>query len=45
MDGVGVILGDVLMQNWHVVFDKNSGYLGFGSQSSCPIASDVPLRI
>jgi len=31
-----VILGDVFMQNYHVVFDQQQDAVGFGPVSSCP---------
>jgi len=31
-----MILGDVFMQNWHVVFDRQHSQIGFGPVSSCP---------
>lgn len=35
MDGLGVILGDVLIQAFHVVFDVAQDAVGFGPLSSC----------
>jgi hypothetical protein len=37
-DGLPIILGDVVMQNWHVVFDKQKNMVGWGPLSSCPSA-------
>lgn len=44
MDSLGLlILGDVWIQNFATVFDKNSGYIGFGPKTLCPKAgSSVP---
>lgn len=39
MDSTPIILGDVLLQNYHVVFDTNSMYMGFGPLSGCPAPS------
>jgi len=36
MDGLPVIIGDVFMQAYHVVFDRNKDLVGFGPLSSCP---------
>jgi hypothetical protein len=36
MDGLGIIVGDIFMQRYHVAFDKNNGKIGFGPLSSCP---------
>jgi len=38
MDSTPVILGDVLIQNYHVVFDKEDSVIGFGSLTNCPSA-------
>jgi len=35
--GSGVILGDVVMQGFHVIFDKTNLRVGFAPLSSCPI--------
>jgi hypothetical protein len=34
--GLPVIIGDVFMQRYHVVFDKYEDRVGFGPLSSCP---------
>jgi len=34
--GLPIILGDVLMQRYHVVFDRHQEKIGFGPKSSCP---------
>jgi len=34
----GIIIGDVVLQGYHVVFDKNLDKIGFGPLSSCPSA-------
>jgi len=36
MDNLGVILGDVLIQRYHVIFDREQDKVGFGPLSSCP---------
>ena len=36
MDGNGIIIGDVIMQRYHVVFDRYNSKVGFGPLSSCP---------
>jgi len=33
-----IILGDVMMQRYHTVFDRYEGYVGFGPLSTCPTA-------
>jgi hypothetical protein len=33
-----IILGDIIMQNYHVVFDLDHNQVGFGPLSSCPTA-------
>jgi len=38
MDGLPVIIGDVFIQAFHVVFDRNKDLVGFGPLSSCPSA-------
>jgi len=38
MDGLPVIIGDVFIQAYHVVFDRNKDLVGFGPLSSCPSA-------
>jgi hypothetical protein len=35
LDGLPVILGDVLIQRFHVVFDLQQDAVGFGPLSSC----------
>jgi hypothetical protein len=35
-DSLPVIIGDVVMQNYHVVFDKQASQVGFGPLSGCP---------
>jgi len=35
-DGLPIILGDIALQNYHVVFDKKASMLGWGPLSSCP---------
>jgi len=37
--GDGTILGDVFMQNFHVVFDRVNSQIGFGDNSTCPTPS------
>jgi len=36
MDGLGVIIGDIFMQRYHVAFDKNLDQIGFAPISTCP---------
>jgi hypothetical protein len=36
MDNLPIIIGDVFMQRYHVVFDKNTDKIGFGPISTCP---------
>jgi len=36
IDELPVIIGDVFMQNFHVVFDRATDMVGFGPLSSCP---------
>ena len=36
MDSTPVIIGDVLIQKYHVVFDKQAMRIGFGPLSGCP---------
>jgi len=44
-DSLPVIIGDVVMQNYHVVFDKNLGQVGFGPLSGCPTTKKTkPFR-
>jgi len=31
-----IILGDVFMQKFHVVFDRNEALVGFGNKTTCP---------
>ncbi len=38
MDSTPIILGDVLIQNYHVVFDKHDSVIGFRPLSGCPTA-------
>ncbi len=38
MDSTPIILGDVLIQNYHVVFDKYESVIGFRSLAGCPVA-------
>ena len=33
--GVGMILGDVVMENYYVVFDKTNSRLGFAPVAKC----------
>jgi hypothetical protein len=35
-----IILGDVFMQRFHVVFDRDEGYVGFGNLSTCPTSNE-----
>jgi len=35
-NGLGTNLGDIFMQGWHVVFDRENSKVGFGPLSSCP---------
>eukprot|EP01124_Arcella_intermedia_P008645 TRINITY_DN154_c0_g1_i1.p1 TRINITY_DN154_c0_g1~~TRINITY_DN154_c0_g1_i1.p1 ORF type:complete len:441 (+),score=70.18 TRINITY_DN154_c0_g1_i1:55-1323(+) len=41
MDDLGVIIGDVFMQAFHVVFDRNKDLVGFGPLSSCPSSQSI----
>jgi len=36
MDGLGVIIGDIFMQRYHVAFDKNLDRIGFAPITTCP---------
>jgi len=36
--GGGTILGDVFMQNFHVVFDRTNNKIGFADNTTCPTA-------
>jgi len=36
MDGLPIILGDVFLQNFHVVFDRYQDAVGFGALTGCP---------
>jgi len=38
-DTFPIILGDVFMQRFHVVFDRNEDVVGFGDPSTCPTGS------
>jgi len=38
-NGDGTLLGDVFMQPWHVVFDRQQAAVGFGDISTCPVSS------
>jgi len=42
--GNGLIMGDVVMQAYHVVFDRAANKVGFGPLSTCPSTSSTTAK-
>jgi len=36
MDNIGIIIGDIFMQRYHIAFDKNLDRIGFAPIATCP---------
>jgi len=39
--GPGVIIGDVVMENYHMVFDKSRNVFGYANQTTCTLTGSV----